>query len=46
MIVLLERCFEGEISQLGTEEEITPRIGLEDVKIPFFYIPSTKEAEA
>lgn len=39
MIVILERCFRTSLSGLGVEEDVRPTLGIDDIKIPFFYVP-------
>jgi hypothetical protein len=46
MVVILERCFSENLSALGVEEEVHPTKGLDEIDIPFFYVPPSDQAVA
>ena len=39
MFVILEKCLGENLSALGVEEDVHPMRGLDEISIPFFYIP-------
>lgn len=46
MIVLLERCLGPKLSSLGVEDEVRPNKRLEEIGIPFFYVPPSEHTAA
>jgi hypothetical protein len=46
IFVILERCFGETLSALGVEEDVHPTRGIDEIDIPFFYIPPNAQTIA